>query len=150
MTRLPCGKSSPQLLQFYVFYDIPNLDHYHPVQFVLLVSRYFGCIFHLLQLVFSNHFVLKTFSNDILILDKSFIIRGEVLSPDVQKKNVGQRYIDIRSFIYSNCHHREPKTTEDGIYSFTHKQDGQASHNFCLFQYFCSGLNGVPVAFLLN
>ena len=28
------------------------------------------------------------------------------------------------------CHRREPKATEDGIHSFTHKEVGQTSHNF--------------------
>ena len=33
---------------------------------------------------------------------------------------------DARNF----CYRREPKATEDGIHSFTHKEVGQTSHNF--------------------
>ena len=47
---------------------------------------------------------------------------------------------------FNYCHRREPKATEDGIHSFTHKEVGQTFHNFARVSVFQFRLNSVPVA----
>ena len=47
------------------------------------------------------------------------------------------------------CYRREPKATEDGIHSFTHKEVGKAPHNFVCFSVWEVPLKWCPDSILI-